>query len=91
MNTEQNYIEAGSKMAQALQDIIGETCQAENCQTSAERCPVHALDLAALVDEWEALYRTSNDAWQKQIINTEADDSRFIKSLGLNHLTPQAG
>ena len=56
MNNEQDYIETGSKMAQALQDIIDETCKAENCQTQTERCSMHAPDLTALVDEWEQLY-----------------------------------
>jgi len=89
--TEHAYIQIGSKMAQALRDIIDETCLSENCQATTELCPTHAPDLAALVDEWEQIYRASNHTWQKQITNTEADDSSFIKSLGLNHLAPQAG
>ena len=90
MNNEQDYIATGSKMAQALQDIIGETCKAENCKTAAERCPTHAPDLTELVDEWEQLYSQSNLGWQQQIKHTEGDDSSFIASLGLTHLTPQA-
>ena len=53
MNTEQNYTDIGSKMAQTLQDIVDETCAAEGCQTKAERCPSHAPDITALLDEWE--------------------------------------
>ena len=31
MNTQNDYIAIGTKMAQALQDVIDETCAAENC------------------------------------------------------------
>lgn len=90
MNTENDYITIGTKMAQALQDVIDETCAAENCQTKTERCPTHAPDLTELLDEWELLYTKANIGRQKQIINTKADDDRFIDTLGLRHLTPQA-
>ena len=90
MNTAQDYIAIGSKMAQALQDIIGETCLSEGCTTKTERCPTHATDLAELVDEWEKIYSHTNIGGQKQTINTQADDNRFIETLGLTHLTPQA-
>jgi hypothetical protein len=91
MNTENDYITIGTKMAQALQDIIDETCAAENCQPTTERCKIHATDLTELVDEWETIYSNANIGWQKQIINTKADDDKFIDTLGLTHLTPQAG
>ena len=81
MNIEHDYIAIGSKMAQALQDIIDETCQAENCQTQTERCPDHAPDIAALVDEWEQLYSQSGLAWKNQIQDTDGDESSFIASL----------
>ena len=81
MNTEHDYIATGSKMAQALQDIIDETCNAENCKTLTERCPIHAPDLAALVDEWEQLYSQSGLAWKNQIQETDGDESSLIASL----------
>ena len=81
MNIEHDYIAIGSKMAQALQDIIDETCQAENCQTQAERCPAHAPDIAALVDEWEQLYSQSGLAWKNQIQETDGDEISLIASL----------
>ena len=90
MNTQNDYIAIGTKMAQALQDAIDETCAAENCQTKTERCPTHAPDLTELIDEWERIYSNANTGWQKQNINTKADDDRFIDTLGLRHLTPQA-
>ena len=91
MNNEQDYIETGSKMAQALQDIIDDTCEADNCKIQTERCPTHAPDLTALVDEWEQLYSRSALGPQQQTQNAELDDGSFIASLGLTHLTPQAG
>ncbi len=91
MNTENDYITIGTSMAQALQDIIDEACAAENCQTTTQPCKTHAPDLAELVNEWEIIYSNANIGWQKEIINTKADDDRFIDTLGLTHLTPQAG
>ena len=90
MNTENDYINIGTKMAQALQDVIDDTCATENCQPTTERCEIHAPDLTELVDEWETIYSNANIGWQKQIINTKADDDKFIDTLGLTHLTPQA-
>ena len=90
MNNENDYIDTGSKMAQALQDIIDDTCKAENCKIQTERCPTHAPDLTSLVDEWELLYSQSALGPQQQTQNTELDDSSFIASLGLAHLVPQA-
>lgn len=77
-NTEHDYLEIGSKMAQALQDIIGETCAAENCPTTAESCRTHATDLGALVDEWEALYSQSDLEWQKRVMG---DGTSLISTL----------
>ena len=71
--TQEEIIEIAAKMAQELQDIIGDAEKA-GCQN-----PLPGVK--ALIDEWEDVFSRTQGSWMKKLAHTDNSNSNLLDIL----------